>query len=218
MTLIEAAALEVIALLDDLRLRYMVIGGIAVGLWGEPRVTLDLDVSVWVEPERFEATVDLLSSRLRLRTSQPMEMARRDRVLPALASNGVPVDLLFAAWPVERRAFDRSVSLRIGSLQIRVAPLDYLVFLKLISERPKDLADAGLDTPANRAAAWSALAGLHAHAGHDGLGTLWYENRTGGKPAVPAEPSWHWGSAGIAAFAARLVGWSERSPGGGSTG
>ena len=37
---------------------------------------------------------------------------------------------------------------------------------------------------------------------------------TGGKPALPAEPSWHWGSAGIAAFAARLAGWSGRSPGG----
>ena len=70
----------------------------------------------------------------------------------------------------------------------------------------------------NRAAAWSALAGLHAGAVHDGLGTLWYENQTGGKPALLAEPSWHWGSAGIAAFAARLVGWSGRSPGGQRTG
>ena len=82
----------------------------------------------------------------------------------------------------------------------------------------EDLADAGIDTAANRAAAWSALAWLHAGAAHDGLGTLWYENRTGGKPGIPAEPSWHWGSAGIAAFAARLGGWSGPSPGGLRTG
>ena len=83
----------------------------------------------------------------------------------------------------------------------------------------EDLADAGIDTAANRAAAWSALAGLHAPAPcTTALGTLWYENRTGGKPALPAEPSWHWGSAGIAAFAARLAGWSGRSPGGQRTG
>jgi lantibiotic modifying enzyme len=78
----------------------------------------------------------------------------------------------------------------------------------------EDLADAGIDTASNRAVAWSALAGLSVGAGHDGLGTLWYENRTGGKPALAAEPSWHWGSAGIAAFAARLAGWTGRSPGG----
>ncbi len=82
----------------------------------------------------------------------------------------------------------------------------------------EDLADAGIDTAANRAAAWSALAWLRARAVHDNLGTLWYENLTGGKPALPAEPSWHWGSAGIAAFAARLAGWSGRSPGGQGTG
>ena len=59
---------------------------------------------------------------------------------------------------------------------------------------------------------------LQSGAAHDSLGTFWYENRTGGKPALPAEPSWHWGSAGIAAFAARLAGWSGRGPGGQRTG
>jgi Lanthionine synthetase C-like protein len=81
-----------------------------------------------------------------------------------------------------------------------------------------DLADAGVDTAANRAAAWSALSGLRTDATNDNLGTLWYENVTGGKPALAAEPSWHWGSAGIAGFAARLAGWSGRSPGGLRTG
>jgi hypothetical protein len=82
----------------------------------------------------------------------------------------------------------------------------------------EDLADAGIDSAANRAAAWSALAGLRVHAAHDRLGTMWYESLTGGKPALSAEPSWHWGSAGIAAFAARLAGWSGRGPGGQRTG
>ena len=82
----------------------------------------------------------------------------------------------------------------------------------------EDLADAGIDTAANRAAAWSALASLQLRVVHDRLGMLWYENLTGRKPALPAEPSWHWGSAGIAAFAARLAGWTGRSPGGQRTG
>ena len=82
----------------------------------------------------------------------------------------------------------------------------------------EDLADAGIDTAANRSVAWSALAQLRSDAAHDSLGTFWYENRTAGKPALPAEPSWHWGSAGITAFAARLAGWSGRGPGGERTG
>ena len=82
----------------------------------------------------------------------------------------------------------------------------------------EDLARAGLDPVANRAAARSALAALHARAAHDGLGTLWYESQTAGEPLLAAEPSWHWGSAGIAAFAARLAGWSGQGPGGQRTG
>ena len=78
----------------------------------------------------------------------------------------------------------------------------------------EDLARAGIDGAANRAAARSALAGLRAEARHDRLGALWYENRTGTRRRLRAEPSWHWGAAGIAAFAARLAGWSGQAPGG----
>ena len=81
----------------------------------------------------------------------------------------------------------------------------------------EDVARAGLDTAANRGAARSALAGIRERAAHDRLGAFWYENRTRGHPRLRAEPSWHWGSAGIAAFAARLAGWSGRGPGGQST-
>src|SRR5262245_24084489 len=77
-----------------------------------------------------------------------------------------------------------------------------------------DLAGAGIDTAANGNAAWAALDGLRRAAGRDRLGAFW--NARGGKGgrARAAEPSWHWGSAGIAAFAARLAGWSGRTPGG----
>ena len=77
-----------------------------------------------------------------------------------------------------------------------------------------DLARAGLDPAANRAAARSALAGLRAAAVRDGQGAFWYADRTGSRPRLRAEPSWHWGSAGIAGFAARLAGWSGSGPGG----
>jgi lantibiotic modifying enzyme len=59
----------------------------------------------------------------------------------------------------------------------------------------EDLARAGLESVASRRVARRALANVRA-------------------AATGAEPSWHWGAAGIAAFAARLAGWSERGPGG----
>ena len=142
MTLLEEATIEIAALLDELHLPYMVIGAAAVGFWGEPRATLDVDVTIWVEPDRIEATVEEFASRLTLRTANPMETMQRLRLLPVRATNGVPIDLLFAKWPIEKQALERAIWLQIGNVQVRVAPLEYLLFLKLISDRPKDLTDA----------------------------------------------------------------------------
>ena len=77
-----------------------------------------------------------------------------------------------------------------------------------------DLARAGIDTAANRSAARTALAELRSEARHDRLGAFWYESRTSTGRRLRAEPSWHWGAAGIAAFAARLAGWSGLTPAG----
>ena len=143
MTILEAALFEMTGLLDELHLDYMLIGGMAVGFWGEPRLTLDVDFTIWVEAAQFESTVEMLAGRLPLRTAEPLETARRLRLLPVRASNGIPVDLLFAAWPLEKQAIENAVERRIAGKPVRVAALDYLVFLKLISDRPQDLADAG---------------------------------------------------------------------------
>ena len=72
MTNLEAALFEMTDLLDGLRL------------------------TIWVEPDQFESTVELFAARLPLRTADPLGTARRLRLLPVRASNGVPVDLLFA--------------------------------------------------------------------------------------------------------------------------
>lgn len=142
MTRLEAALLEIAALLEEIHLPYMLIGGLAVAQWGEPRATLDVDVTVWVEPGEFDSTLETLAARLDVRTSQPIEFARRTRVLPARASNGIPVDLVFACWPFEREALKQAVDRRVAGAVVRVAGLEYLLLLKLISDRPKDLADA----------------------------------------------------------------------------
>lgn len=44
-------------------------------------------------------------------------------------------------------------------------------------------------------------------------GLYWYEHRSRGRWALPAEPSWHWGTAGIIGFLARLDGWRLDVPG-----
>ena len=51
MTELESALVEVASLLEEIGLPYMLIGGLAVALWGEPRATLDVDVSVFARAD-----------------------------------------------------------------------------------------------------------------------------------------------------------------------
>jgi hypothetical protein len=66
---------------------------------------------------------------------------------------------------------------------------------------------------ADAAAARSAAHWLRAVAHRDRRGPYWYEYRDRRGWHVRADPSWHWGSAGIAAFLARLRGWPVDMPG-----
>jgi hypothetical protein len=141
MTLIETAILELAGLLEDLRLGYMIIGGVAVALWGEPRATLDVDIVVWVESTELDEAIARLQQRIQFRTDKPHEFVRTTGLIPAVASNGVAIDLLFARWPLERQAIEQAAFRQVAGKQVRVASIEYLLFLKLASDRAKDFED-----------------------------------------------------------------------------
>ncbi|HYM10315.1 MAG TPA: nucleotidyl transferase AbiEii/AbiGii toxin family protein [Bryobacterales bacterium] len=142
MSALEAALVEVASTLESFSLPYMLIGGLAVSMWGEPRATLDIDVTLWVEPEHFEQAVGRLCERLRASPQDPLAFARRTRVLPATTSQGVRVDIVFAALPAEREAIRRACPKQVSGKKIMVAAAEDLVLMKLASEREKGLEDA----------------------------------------------------------------------------
>jgi hypothetical protein len=141
MTELESALVEVASLLEEIGLPYMLIGGLAVALWGEPRATLDVDVSVWVEPQHFDQTVQTIAGRFRTMSSA-LEFARRTRVLPVVTSQGIRADIVFSALDEERRMMGRAVVKRVGTANVPCASVEDLIWMKLISERPKDQQDA----------------------------------------------------------------------------
>lgn len=142
LTELEGALAEVAAALEDCGLRYMLIGGLAVAATGEPRATLDVDVSVWVEPEKSRAIVDCLCGRLHALPANPQEFVEKRRVLPVVTSMKVRADIVFASLPLELEAIQRAVVQPIAGRMIPVASIEDLLLMKLISEREKDLADA----------------------------------------------------------------------------
>ncbi len=142
MTDLEASVAEAASLLESLSLPYMLIGGLAVSAWGEARATLDVDLSLWVEPGQLATVVGALSERLKALPANPLKFAVETRVLPMLSSFGMRLDFVFASLAAERDLIERAQAKKLGGRSVKVATVEDLIWMKLISERSKDVDDA----------------------------------------------------------------------------
>lgn len=136
------AAAEFHAFLTSRGIPYAIIGAIAVQVWGEPRTTQDVDLTVAVPVEEGEAVAALLLAHFAARIPDAAGFARRSRVLLLSASNGVPVDVSFALPGYETEVMSRAtlVGLPNGD-EVRVCSPDDLVIHKSVAGRANDLRD-----------------------------------------------------------------------------
>ncbi len=142
MTQLDDAAADVSAKLSELGVPHMLIGGLAVSAWGEPRATLDVDLCLWVSAGELETMVGHLVSEYEALSNDPVEFVRRTSVLPIRTPTGIRVDCVFGRLPYEKRAISRSRDRLLGGRPVPVIPVEDLILVKLASEREKDLADA----------------------------------------------------------------------------
>lgn len=142
MTLIERAVVEIAAALESMKIDYMIVGGIANAVWGEPRATIDVDVTVTVENLDLSATIAGLGRVFKTAVSDPDAFVRRTRVLPLDTVDGIRIDVIFALLSFERDAVQRATTVMFGDRGVRVVTAEDLLLMKIISDRPRDLADA----------------------------------------------------------------------------
>jgi hypothetical protein len=138
----ESALVMLAAVLDENRIPYMVIGGLANAVWGEPRATLDIDVTVWVDESAIAAVAKKLSVVFRVLAEDPIGFVHENRVLPLESGRGVRVDLIFGLLPFERDAVRRAVVRMVAGAPVRFCTAEDLILMKIISNREQDLTDA----------------------------------------------------------------------------
>ena len=139
-----AALLEQIAQgLDARRIPYMLIGGQAVLLYGEPRLTRDVDVTLGVGPDRLPEILEWVrDTRWRILVDSPAQFVAETLVLPCLQEeSGIRVDLIFSFSTYERQAIQRSRLITVGKTSVRYASVEDLVIHKVVAGRARDLED-----------------------------------------------------------------------------
>lgn len=128
--------------LDSIRLPYMVIGGQAVLLYGEPRLTKDIDITLGADLDRLSDLVNLIQSIQLKPLADPDTFTRETMVLPCSdPSTGIRIDLIFSFTPYEQQALTRVTTVKIGETAVRFAAVEDLVIHKMIAGRSRDLED-----------------------------------------------------------------------------
>jgi len=146
-----AAALERIRSdLTALRVGYALVGGLAVSVRAEPRLTRDVDIAVsTVDDDDAEELIRALLGRgYRLRAT--IEQAKIGRLATARLNppgrTSLVVDLLFASSGIEAEIVEQAETIEIlPALRVPVARASHLVAMKLLARddraRPQDLDD-----------------------------------------------------------------------------
>jgi len=121
----------------------MLIGGQAVLLCGEPRLTKDIDITLGAGPEQLSDIVDMVKGlEWKVLVEAPETFVRETMVLPCLEPQmGIRVDFIFSASTYERQAMERVRRVPIGRAQVRFASIEDLIIHKIIAGRPRDLED-----------------------------------------------------------------------------
>jgi hypothetical protein len=142
MTPLDQAVHDITRALESLRIAYAVVGGIANAVWGEPRATIDVDVTVAVDEDDLPTTVPAIARSFGVPVPDPVAFVQQTRVLPLDTADGVRIDVIFALLPFELDAIRRAREVTIATRTVRVVTPEDLILMKIISERPRDVADA----------------------------------------------------------------------------
>ena len=122
---------------------YMVIGGQAVLLYGEPRLTRDIDIILGIGVEELSKVKKILHTMgLKILVKNDKEFVVKTGVLPAIdRESGIRIDFTFSYSLYERQAIERAKDIKLGRTSVRFASLEDLVIHKVIAGRARDLED-----------------------------------------------------------------------------
>lgn len=122
----------------------MLIGGQAVLVYGEPRLTKDIDITLGAGPEALPMVLSLIKELgLRVLPKDPEKFVKRTMVLPALnQENGWRVDIIFSQSDYETRALKRARKIKLKNIPVYFASPEDVIIHKIIAGRPRDLEDA----------------------------------------------------------------------------
>lgn len=134
---------EFIQLLNEYKVKYLVIGGYAVNFHGYPRYTKDIDFWLWMTPDNIAQLIKVLKEF----GFGSLNLGLEDFMTPdniiQLGYEPYRIDLLVDLEGVEfEDCFERRIEGELEDVKINFLSLQDLILTKKTAARLQDLADA----------------------------------------------------------------------------
>lgn len=129
--------------LDSKNISYMVIGGQAVLLYGRPRLTRDIDITLGVDSDQFETIAGVCKDvDLKILPVEPKVFADQTKVLPAEdTATKLRVDFVFSFTPYEQQALKRTQKVKLAGYSVSFASCEDVIIHKMVAGRAIDEED-----------------------------------------------------------------------------
>ena len=122
--------------------RFCFIGGIALQRWGEPRLTVGVDLTILTGFGPEARYIEELCGAFAGRFADAAEFAHRHRTLLLQSEQGIAIDITLGALPFEERVIERATSYQfLTEARLNTCSVEDLIILKAFADRPRDWSD-----------------------------------------------------------------------------
>lgn len=141
-TSFERSVVKTIQFIEKEGFDYFIIGGLAVGVWGEARFTYDLDLDLFISKTQVPQFLGKAKkSGFQFKSESVLESTKTFGTF-RLSCRNLEIDIILASTDLEKEALQRRKSARLFGKKMWFPSPEDLLLLKIIPGRPKDIMDA----------------------------------------------------------------------------
>ncbi len=136
-----AVAQQLAASLEERRCDYALGGAIALGYWGEPRGTIDVDLTVFLSPKQPSGCIRLLQEfGCQVESARALE-SLLEHGFCEVRLRGLRIDVFLPTLPFYEAARQRRRRVPLGEQMVMIWDAETLCVFKMMFFRRKDVAD-----------------------------------------------------------------------------
>jgi predicted nucleotidyltransferase len=140
----EEVIVNITIQLTQKNIDFIIIGGQAVLLYGEPRLTNDIDIILGKDTDSLSLILDVckkLGFDLLVKNN-PADFVRETMVLPCVdKKTGIRIDFIFSFTDFEKKAIERARKIKVLDTEVPYAGIEDLIVFKIVAGRERDLED-----------------------------------------------------------------------------